>query len=69
VLTVVPSYYATPRVGLEIAAALIMPIILPRAEGLTGADHSHLNPKSAEIWSRAFFDEFGPILDRCRKGD
>lgn len=68
VLTVVPSFYATPKVGREIAAALKVPIILPPAQGLTSVDGSHLNPESAEVWSRAFFNEFGPVMDRCLKG-
>jgi hypothetical protein len=68
VLTVVPSVYVTPKVGREIAAALKVPIILPPAQGLTGLDVGHLNPKSAEVWSRAFFNEFGPVMDRCLKG-
>lgn len=67
VITIVPNS-ATKRAEAEaIAAALGLPFIAPRVDGLTTFDGSHLDPKSADRWSAAFFEAAGPTLERCAR--
>jgi hypothetical protein len=48
-----------------IAAALGLELIAPELEGLQTFDGSHLDPPSAERWSRAFFQAAGPKIRQC----
>ena len=65
VLTIVP-YGKTKRAeAMAIAQALGTPFIAPQIEGLTTFDGSHLDSRSAALWSAAFLDAAGPLLERC----
>jgi hypothetical protein len=65
VLTIAP-YKNTRRAEAEaIAAALGLPLISPQLEDLRTFDGSHLDPPSAERWSRAFYQAAGPRLRQC----
>jgi hypothetical protein len=64
-LTVVPSG-ATPRAEAEaIAAALDQELLAPDGDGLRTFDDSHLDPASAEAWSRDFFGLAGDRIAAC----
>lgn len=65
VLTIVPSGQTRRAEAEAIATALGAPFIAPRVEGLTTFDGSHLDLRSASLWSAAFLDAAGPVLERC----
>jgi hypothetical protein len=68
VLTIVP-YGKTKRAEAQaIAQALGTPFIAPSIEGLTTFDGSHLDSRSAALWSAAFLEAAGPELERCAGG-
>jgi hypothetical protein len=65
VLTIVP-YGATKRAEAQaIAQALGVPFVAPSVDGLTTFDGSHLDGRSAALWSAAFLEEAGPTLEPC----
>lgn len=65
VLTIVP-YDATKRAEAQaIAQALNLPFVAPELDGLTTFDGSHLDSRSAALWSAAFLQAAGPQLERC----
>ena len=51
-----------------LAARLDLPFVSPEVEGLTTFDGSHLDPASAERFSRAFFAEAERYLVPCMSG-
>ncbi len=65
VLTIVPSVTTKRAEAQAIADALGLPLIAPQVEGLTTFDGSHLDVKSAGLWSAAFLQAAGPVLERC----
>jgi hypothetical protein len=65
VFTMVP-YKDTPvAAAAEIATALGIPLVMPRLDGLTTFDGSHLDSASAERWSAEFLRLAGPLLAGC----
>jgi len=65
VLTIVPSEKTKRAEAQAIAQALGVPFIAPQVEGLTTFDGSHLDTRSAALWSAAFLEAAGPALERC----
>jgi hypothetical protein len=65
VLTIVPTKATRRAEAQAIADALGVSFIAPRVESLTTFDGSHLDVRSASLWSAAFFDSAGPLLERC----
>jgi len=64
-LTLVP-YPNTRRAEADgVAAAAGFELISPNVEGLRTFDGAHLDPASAEAWSKAFYDIAGPRIRRC----
>ena len=66
ILTAVP----TPQVDAEgmataLGRSLGLPVVLPRVDGLTTADTSHLSADSAARWSAAFLAAAAPAIDAC----
>lgn len=65
ILTIAP-YQGTKRAEAEaIAGALGLDLLAPHVEGLRTFDGSHLDPPSAQLWSRKFFAVAGPRLRSC----
>jgi len=48
-----------------VADALGLNLVAPELEGLQTFDGSHLDPASAERWSKAFLDAAGPQIRKC----
>ncbi len=65
ILTMVPSPETAIATGVAIADALNLPFVAPRTEGLSTFDGSHLDERSAAIWSAAFIADAGPMLRGC----
>jgi hypothetical protein len=65
VLTIVPSRSTRRAETQAIAQALGVPFIAPNVEGLTTFDGSHLDSRSAALWSAAFLNAAGALLERC----
>jgi hypothetical protein len=65
VFTVAP-YNETPVAAANaISKALRIPLVMPRLDGLTTLDGSHLNSESAQRWSADFLRLAGPLFKRC----
>ncbi|ETR76454.1 hypothetical protein X566_17680 [Afipia sp. P52-10] len=56
------DYYLT-----EIGRLLGVRVALPKLDGLTSFDGSHLSADSAERWSAALLREIGDTLESCAK--
>jgi hypothetical protein len=65
VLTIVPSSTTKRAEAQAIAQALGVPFVAPEVNGLTTFDGSHLDSRSAALWSAAFLQSAGPVLERC----
>ncbi len=65
VLTIVPTTDTKRAEAQAIADALGVSFIAPHVEGLSTFDGSHLDVESASLWSSAFLDSAGPLLERC----
>lgn len=65
VLTIVPNSQTRRAEAEAIAQALGARFIAPRIDGLTTFDGSHLDSRSAALWSASFLDAAGPVLERC----
>jgi len=65
VLTMAPWAQTRRSEAAAIANALGLDLVAPQLEGLATYDGSHLDRKSAERWSAAFFDAAGPAIRRC----
>ncbi|MBC7578516.1 MAG: hypothetical protein H7312_14310 [Tardiphaga sp.] len=52
-------------IAIEIGRSLGVTSVVPRLEGLTSPDASHLSAPSAELWSAAFLSQSQPVFDRC----
>src|SRR5512138_579242 len=65
VLTIVPSSTTRHAEAQAIAEALGVSFIAPAVGGLTTFDGSHLDARSAALWSSAFLQAAGPLLERC----
>jgi hypothetical protein len=68
VLTQVPFVKTDTMTADTIAAALQLPLVAPRPTDLMTFDQSHLDGPSRLRWSSAFYQEAGPLLDRCLAG-
>jgi hypothetical protein len=69
ILTNVPFVGTKIRNANAIAAGLDMKLMTPEElEGLQTFDGYHLDPPSAERWSRAFFQLAGPKIRSCLEG-
>lgn len=64
-LTVVPTVQTPSGTANAIASSLGMDLVAPEPDGLMTYDGSHLEPASAEIWSKAFFAAAGPRIRAC----
>ncbi len=51
----------------EIGKLLNVRVSLPKVQGLTTFDGSHLTPESAERWSTALMSDIGEMLARCAR--
>ena len=67
ILTLVPSLGTSREEAAAVATALGTEFVYPDLEGLRTFDGSHLDPPSAERWSRAFMDLADPVIDRCSR--
>lgn len=65
ILTIVPTVKTSIGTAKAIARAMGLNLVAPRLEGLVTFDQVHLDPKSAERWSAAFFEEAGPQIRNC----
>jgi hypothetical protein len=64
-LTIVPSEETKRAEAESIARSLNLDLVAPQLESLTTFDGSHLDPVSAERWTKAFFDAAGPKILQC----
>ena len=64
-LTMVPTVDTPIATARAIAQSLGATLVAPQVEGLTTFDKSHMDLRSAERWSKAFFDEAGPQIRHC----
>jgi hypothetical protein len=56
----------TPKASAaKVAAALSIDLIAPALDDLHTFDGSHLDPESAERWSRAFLKDAGSHIQAC----
>lgn len=65
VITVVPSVAVSQYPGRKIAAALVVPFILPHVENLTCLDGNHLDEAGASAWSTQFLEKFDTLNLEC----
>jgi hypothetical protein len=65
ILTVIPSGETSLGTASAIAKGLGMTLVTPEVAGLHTYDGSHLDKRSAERWSDAFFKAAGPQIRRC----
>ena len=65
ILTIVPMVKTDMGTARAIAAALGLRLVAPEVPGLVTFDHFHLDRKSAQRWSAAFFEEAGPQIQKC----
>jgi hypothetical protein len=65
ILTIVPTVKTGLGTAKAIAGALGFNLVAPRLPGLLTFDPVHLDPKSAQSWSAAFFEEAGPQIRKC----
>ncbi len=65
ILTIVPNSRTRRAEAEAIAQALGARFVAPSVEGLTTFDGSHLDSRSAALWSSAFLEAAGPLLERC----
>jgi hypothetical protein len=65
ILTIVPTVKTSIGTAKAIASRLGFNLVAPRPAGLVTFDGAHLNPESAQRWSAAFFEEAGPMLEKC----
>jgi hypothetical protein len=66
ILTGIPNpTFDAEAIATEIGGRLGVPFVVPRLDGLTTPDDSHLSAESAERWSAAFLKQSEPIFDRC----
>ena len=72
ILTRVPTvranafvYASSIETAGAVADALGLNLVAPELEGLQTFDGSHLDPASAERWSKAFLDAAGPQIRKC----
>jgi hypothetical protein len=68
ILTIVPTKDTRRAEAQAIADALGVSFIAPHVAGLTTFDGSHLDVRSASLWSAAFLAAAGPLLERCAGG-
>jgi hypothetical protein len=65
ILTAVPGGHDFSDLAQIIAQAVGAPYINPSIANLTTIDRAHLDVRSATTWSRQFWKEAEPVLDRC----
>ena len=72
ILTRVPTvranafvYASSIETAGAVASALGLTLVAPELDGLQTFDGSHLDPPSAERWSKAFFEAAGPQMRKC----
>ena len=65
VLTIVPSSTTKRAEAESIATALGLKLVSPKLQGLQTFDSSHLDPSSAELWSKAFMESAGENIIQC----
>jgi len=65
IMTIIPTVKTEIGTARAVAAALGRDLIAPRLSGLVTFDGVHLDERSAQRWSRAFFDEAGPQIRKC----
>ncbi len=65
ILTIVPTVKTDITTARAIAAGLGLQLVTPTVPGLVTFDHYHLDQKSAQRWSAAFFEEAGPQIKKC----
>jgi hypothetical protein len=68
VLTVVPSPTTRRAEADAIAAGVGLPLVAPRIADLRTFDDTHLDERSAQRWSEAFFAAAGDQIRRCLNG-
>jgi hypothetical protein len=59
------SYADSIETAGAVANALGLTLVSPDLDGLLTFDGIHLDPPSAERWSKAFFDAAGPQIRKC----
>ena len=64
-LTIVPTVRTGVGAARAVAAAVGKDLIAPTLPGLVTFDGVHLDERSAQRWSTAFFDEAGPQIRKC----
>src|SRR5262249_8977289 len=72
IMTVVPTVRtdasantSSAETAAAVAQALGLPFVSPVVEGLNTFDGSHLDPPSAERWSKALLDAAAPRIRNC----
>jgi hypothetical protein len=65
VLTQIPYPHRNVEEARAIATALDMPLLQPTVDDLITFDGSHLNPASAERWSKALLELAAPRINQC----
>lgn len=72
ILTRVPTvranafvYASSIETAGAVANALGLTLVAPELDGLNTFDGSHLDPPSAERWSKAFYEAAGPQIRKC----
>lgn len=65
ILTTIPTVNTGMGTARAIAEALGLPLVAPEVPGLDTFDGSHLDPRSAELWSKAFIEAAEPRIREC----
>jgi hypothetical protein len=65
ILTIIPAVNTGIGTARVTGAALGRKLVTPELAGLITFDGFHLDPKSAQRWSAAFFEEAGPQIRKC----
>lgn len=74
-LTAIPTvrknafvYSSSVETASAVAKDLGVNFVAPELDGLATFDGSHLDSRSAQLWSSAFFQEAGPQIRKCLAG-
>ena len=68
ILTTIPMVETKIGNAKAIASALGEDLVMPEIQGLLTFDGTHMEKKSAERWSSAFFQAAGPKIRSCLEG-
>lgn len=65
IVTATPQENTPLKYAVDISKRLGVAVVIPTLKGMHTIDKSHLDKKSADLWSAAFMKSAGPIIESC----